>query len=77
MYDNFEGKAGVIAIQDTEESDNSSLVSKTFRLGEDIGDDKVYSKFKVVFSCYAANMENDDGFCFEYSVDGGSTLGKW
>jgi hypothetical protein len=60
LYDNFEGRAGVIAIQDTEESDNLSLVSKTFRLGEDISNDKVHSKFKVVFSYHAANMENDD-----------------
>jgi hypothetical protein len=62
LFDNFEGRSGVIAIQDTEESDNSSLVSKTFRLGVDIGDSKVHSKFKVMFSYYTTSMENDDGF---------------
>ena len=71
LYDIFEGRAGVIAIQDAPDSDNSSLVSKTIKLGEAIGDGKIHSKFKVAFSYYALNMESNDGFCFDYSTDGG------
>jgi hypothetical protein len=73
LYDNFEGRTGVVAIQDGDAKSNSSVVSKTIRLGEAIGDGMVHSKFKVVFSYYAYSMEIGDSFCFEYSVDAGDT----
>lgn len=73
LYETFEDKLGVIAIQDGPDSEKSSLVSKTIELGESIGDDMIHSKFKVVFSYYASKMESFDGFCFDYSIDGGSS----
>ena len=73
LYDTFEGRSGVVGIQEGNSQSNSAVVSKTIRLGHDIGDGKVHSKFKVVFSYYAHEMESNDSFCFEHSTDGGST----
>ena len=76
FYGQFEGRAGVIAIQDGTDDLHSYVVSRTIPLGESIGDYIVHSKFKVVLSIYP--MQSSSEFSFDYSVDDGSTwhLGK-
>ena len=73
LYDTFEGRSGVVAIQVGDDQSNSAVVSKTIKLGNDIGDSKVHSKFQIVFSYYAFELETHDSFCFEYSSDRGSS----
>jgi len=70
-YNQFEGRTGVVAMQDGSDDLHSYVVSRAIALGESIGYYTLQSTFKVVMSIYPT--ENSSEFCFDYSVDDGIT----
>jgi len=62
VLDNLKGRLGVANIQES-----SSLISGEIALDYE----KHASRFKVLFSFYVVRVDPEEGFCLEYSTNGG------
>jgi len=69
-YNKVKGRFGVVRIQ-AGNGRRSSIFSNQMTFNNES-----YSKFKVVYSFYANNMESDDKFCLDYSTNGGTIWKK-